>query len=122
MSELTGVAESPVAAGFSRAAAVADVPTGWTLKVAVGGREIALANREGTFYAVDNSCTHAGAPLGDSKLRGDSRLKQDCLLECPWHNSQFDIRTGEVFQGPARKPLRTYETQVLDGLVFIRVE
>lgn len=116
MTEFLGTVENPPRAGFLAAASEADVPPGWVLKARLGGREIALANCEGTFHAVENSCTHAGGPLGDSRLR------QDCLLECPWHNSRFDVRTGQPTQGPARKPIKTYEVVVKDGTVFVATE
>jgi 3-phenylpropionate/trans-cinnamate dioxygenase ferredoxin subunit len=94
-------------------AAVTDVPPGWVLKVRVGSREIALANSEGTFYAMDNACSHAGGPLGDN------RLKEGCYLECPWHNAVFDARTGDVLRGPARKPVKMYHVAVQDDTVFV---
>ena len=97
-------------------AAVTDVPPGWVLKVRVGSREIALANSEGTFYAMDNACSHAGGPLGDN------RLKEGCYLECPWHNSVFDARTGDALRGPARKPVRMYHVAVQDGTVFVALD
>lgn len=102
-------------AGFVRAAAVADVPSGWVRAVVVAGKEIALANRDGTLYALDSTCTHAGGPLGDTRLRFD------CTVECPWHASAFDIRTGEVLQGPARKGVKTYPVKVEDGIVFVSI-
>jgi nitrite reductase/ring-hydroxylating ferredoxin subunit len=99
-----------------RAASVADVPPGWVLKVRVDNREIALANVGGTFTALDNACSHAGGPLGDS------RLHEGCYLECPWHNSVFDARTGEVVRGPARKALPCYEVSVEDGTVYLTLD
>lgn len=99
--------------GFAPAAAVKDVPPGWVLRTSFQGREIALANHAGTFYALDNSCSHAGGPLGDN------RLKPDCSVECTWHGSVFDARTGEVLRGPARKPVRVHEVTVEDGTVFV---
>ncbi|MGQ0679305.1 MAG: Rieske (2Fe-2S) protein [Actinomycetota bacterium] len=110
------VTKGALAPGFFRAASVADVPSGWVLRVAAGGRDLALANREGTFFAVENSCTHAAGPLADGRLR------PDCLLECSWHNSLFDARTGEVVRGPARKPVKTYQVQVEEGMVYVKVE
>jgi 3-phenylpropionate/trans-cinnamate dioxygenase ferredoxin subunit len=91
----------------------ADIPPGWVLKVQVGSREVALANCDGTFTALDNFCTHAGGPLGNS------RLSDGCRLECSWHGAQFDARSGEVVSGPARKPLRKYTVKVLDGTVYV---
>jgi 3-phenylpropionate/trans-cinnamate dioxygenase ferredoxin component len=94
-------------------ASVEDVPPGWVLKVRVGSREIALANCEGTFTAMENACTHAGGPLGDN------RLHEGCYLECPWHNAVFDARTGDVVRGPARKAAKLYPVTVQDGTVFV---
>jgi nitrite reductase/ring-hydroxylating ferredoxin subunit len=96
-----------------RVAAVADVPPGWVLKVRVGSREVALAHTEDRLYAVENSCSHAGGPLGDT------RLKEGCFVECPWHNSVFDVRTGAVVRGPARKEVKVYDVTVQGGDVFL---
>lgn len=115
MSETAGLVESAIPAGYLAVASVGDVPPGWVLKVVAGGREVALANRDGRFYALDNSCTHAGGPLAHN------RLSRDCTVECSWHNSVFDVRTGEVVSGPARKPVRTYPVEVLDGRVYVLV-
>lgn len=107
--------ETAPAPGFVPVAGAGDVPPGWVLRVSAAGRDIALANRDGEFYAVDNSCTHAGGPLAHN------RLSPGCTLECPWHNSQFDVRTGEVVAGPARKPARTYPVQVVGATVYVSV-
>lgn len=121
MSVLSEQAEEPEQAERAtrprlvQVAKVSDVPPGWVLKVRVGSREIALANCEGTFYAMDNACSHAGGPLGDN------RLKEGCYVECPWHNSVFDARTGDVLRGPARKGARMHHVAVQDGTVFVAV-
>ena len=101
------------AARLVQVAALSDVPPGWVLKVRLGSRELAVArNRDGVFV-VDNACTHSGGPVGDT------RLKEDCFVECPWHNSVFDVRTGTVVRGPARKELKTYDVTVQDGKIFV---
>jgi nitrite reductase/ring-hydroxylating ferredoxin subunit len=108
-----------VATGTSTYVAVAsvnDVPPGWVLRVTVAQRELAVANEDGTFYAIDNACSHSAGPLGDN------RLHNGCLVECPWHNAVFDVRTGEVVRGPARKPQRTYPVKVEDGTVFVSLD
>ncbi|MGH2717090.1 MAG: Rieske (2Fe-2S) protein [Actinomycetota bacterium] len=99
-----------------RAASLDEIPPGWVLKVKVENRELALANVGGTVRALDNACTHAGGPLGDN------RLHEGCFLECPWHNTVFDARTGEVVRGPARKAVKSYEVTVLEGSVYVSVD
>lgn len=72
---------------FVSVARVADIPPGTGRTVEVNGVWIALFNVDGTFYAMDNSCPHAGGPLGEGKVNGG-------IVECPWHGWRFDIRTG----------------------------
>lgn len=108
---------SEVGAGrLVRAASLDEVPQGWVLKVRVENRDIALANVGGTVRALDNPCTHAGGPLGDN------RLHEGCFLECPWHNTVFDARTGEVVRGPARKAVKLYNVTVHEGTVYVSLE
>lgn len=118
MSEAVVLAEEEleIAADFTAAAALSDVPPGWVLKVKVGNREFALANRDGQIHALDTFCTHAGGPIGDS------RLKSDCFVECPWHKAVFDVRDGTPRSGPSRKPLQTYPVKVEDGTIFIAMD
>lgn len=115
MTDSTALVDAPATAGYVPVASVGDVPPGWVLKIVSGGREIALANRDGEYFALDNSCTHAGGPLAHN------RLSPDCTVECSWHNSVFDLRTGAVVAGPARKPAKTYPVQVSEGRVWILV-
>ena len=73
---------------FVSVAITADIPPGTGRTVDVKGIWIALYNVNGTFYAVDNTCPHAGGPLGEGKLA-------EGIVECPWHGWRFNIRTGE---------------------------
>ena len=73
---------------FVKAAKVSDIPPGDARVVSVAGREIALCNVEGTFYAVDNTCPHRGGPLGEGFIDGTR-------LTCPWHGWQYDLTTGQ---------------------------
>ena len=113
MNSMPGVLGGPSTEGMVAVARVADVPAGWVLKVNVRNKEIAIANCEGTLHAMDNACSHATGPLGDN------RLLEGCALECPWHGSLFDARTGEVLRGPARKAVKRYGVVVDDGVVYV---
>ncbi len=73
--------------------------------VKVGAVEVAVYNVDGTFYATDNACTHAYAPLNEGTLDGP-------VITCPWHGSCFNVITGAVLQQPATDPLQTYSVQV----------
>jgi len=108
-------AGSALGARFVPVAVAAEVPSGTAVTVDVAGRRVAVVNHRGSFYAVDDGCTHAGGPLGEG------RVGAGCLLECPWHGAVFDVRTGAVRRGPARKPLRTYQVKVADGTVLVAV-
>jgi 3-phenylpropionate/trans-cinnamate dioxygenase ferredoxin subunit len=76
------------------------------------GRELALYNVNGEFYATENFCPHKGAPLADGNLC-------EHVIECGLHGWQFDVRTGECLTVTER--LETYEVVVADGLVKIMV-
>ena len=71
-----------------RVAAVSDVPPGAAKEVMADDQVVALFNVEGTFYALDGVCPHAGGPLGEGTLRGS-------VVTCPWHGWQFDVNSGE---------------------------
>jgi nitrite reductase/ring-hydroxylating ferredoxin subunit len=53
-----------------------------------GDRIVALYNVDGRLHALDGVCPHQGGPLGKGALRG-------CVVTCPWHGWQFDVRTGQ---------------------------
>lgn len=69
-------------------AKVAEVPPGASREVVAGDRIVALYNIDGEFFALDGVCPHQGGPLGKGVLQG-------CVVTCPWHGWQFDVRNGE---------------------------
>ena len=71
----------------------------------INDEEVCVVNVDGKYYAINNICTHEGGPLADGKLDGYE-------VECPWHGSKFDVRTGEVTNPPASEPEPTYEVKV----------
>jgi 3-phenylpropionate/trans-cinnamate dioxygenase ferredoxin component len=77
---------------------------------------IAVYRLNDGFYATDDTCTHAEASLA----AGDVDL-EECAVECPYHGSFFDIKTGHVLSLPASKPLKTYPVKVVDDEVFVEV-
>jgi nitrite reductase/ring-hydroxylating ferredoxin subunit len=71
----------------------------------VGGTKIAVANARGAFHAFDDTCTHMACSLAEGDL-------EETTVICPCHGAEFDVTSGAVLQGPARKPLATYITRL----------
>jgi len=72
---------------FIKVASVADVTEGAGKTVEVAGKQIALFNVGGKFYAIDNACKHRGGPLGEGEVDGSTVI-------CPWHGWEYDVTTG----------------------------
>jgi nitrite reductase (NADH) small subunit len=98
---------------FVTVARVEDVPEGTIRTVEAGEERIALAHCDSGFYATQNACLHLKGPLGEGRLKG-------CVLTCPWHGWQYDVRTGQNEFDLAIQ-LRTYDVQVENGEVRVRV-
>jgi 3-phenylpropionate/trans-cinnamate dioxygenase ferredoxin subunit len=92
-------------AEFVTVAKASDIPAGETRTCAVNGKELAVCNVGGTFYAIDDVCTHDGGPLGEGYLEGDQ-------IECPRHGARFDVKTGKALTLPAVMPVNAYPVRV----------
>ena len=73
--------------------------------VGAAGKKIALFKVDGTFYAIDETCTHRGGPLSEGLLLGIE-------VTCPWHGAVFDVRTGNVLSPPAPQDVARYNVRV----------
>jgi glycine betaine catabolism B len=93
--------------GFVKVSDTKDIQPSHMKEVQVDGESICIVNVEGKYYAIGNICTHEGGPLADGTLEGYE-------VECPWHGSKFDVRTGEVKEPPASEPESVYQIKV-DG-------
>jgi len=93
----------------------AEVAPGNALKVETGGLALAVFNVDGEFFVTDDLCTHGPGSLSEGYIEGD-------VVECNFHNGQFNIRTGEVVSPPCMAPIKTYNTFVEDGRVVIETE
>ncbi len=90
---------------FVKVAKVEEVPPGTGQSVEIEGKTIALFNLNGQFYAIDNSCTHVGAPLAEGTIVEDRVI-------CPWHGANFSIKTGEALTPPAGEGVAVYPVRV----------
>jgi nitrite reductase/ring-hydroxylating ferredoxin subunit len=90
----------------------AEVAPGTALRVERGELTLAVFNVEGEFFVTDDACTHGPGLLSEGTIEGD-------VVECNFHNGQYNIKTGEVVAPPCMIAVRTYRTLVEDGKVFI---
>jgi len=77
------------------------------------GERVCLVRTQGEVAAISNLCTHQEFDMALGDAPGDG------TIECAWDGARFDIRTGEVLQGPATDPLPVYEVIVQDGAVLV---
>ncbi|WP_205007826.1 non-heme iron oxygenase ferredoxin subunit [Sphingosinithalassobacter portus] len=97
-----------------RVAAESDVVEGEPFASEYGENAIALYRYEGTIFAIGDICPHEDVRLSEGWLEGDR-------IECPLHQSCFEIRTGKVIEGgPAYEDVAAYDVRVEDGAVFVR--
>lgn len=95
-----------------------EVPPGSMKYFKVKGNEIVLANAEGSFYALQNWCTHEQGDLSAGTLKGHT-------LKCPEHGAEFDVRSGKVLLGPDGEDPSTidadtkFETTVIGNDVYV---
>ena len=96
-----------------KVAETAEVPPGKMKKVTVDGKEILIANVEGKYYAMGNKSTHRGGDLSKGSLSGK-------VVKCSRHGAKFDVTTGEVVAGPAKKSEPTFEAKVEGKNILIK--
>jgi naphthalene 1,2-dioxygenase ferredoxin component len=97
---------------WTEVAAEADLFEGAGIAVSLNGREIALFQVEAAVYAIDNLCSHGNASLCDGFVDGH-------MVECPFHQAQFDVRDGSVACGPATEPVKSWPVKIEGGRVFL---
>ena len=92
--------------------AASQVAPGTALKVESEDLALAVFNLDGEFFVTDDLCTHGPGSLSEGYIDGD-------VVECNFHNGQFNIRTGKVVSPPCMVPVKTYPATVIDGRVTI---
>ena len=90
------------------------IETGKCLEVRAADRTLVLVNLEGTIYALDGTCTHAGGPMAMGWV-------EDGKISCPLHGAEFDVKTGKRGSMIARADLMTYPVTLQGDDVFVEV-
>ncbi len=102
-------------AEFVKVATTSDIEPGTVKVYEAGGKQIAICNVDGTFYAIDDVCTHDGGSLDQGELEGDQ-------IECPRHGALFDVKTGKALTLPAVMPVQSYPVQVEGDDIKVEVD
>ena len=101
-------------ANFVRALPLSELQPGAMAGVELEGTKVLISNLDGEVHAVSGICTHE-----------DYDLSQGFILEgaivCTLHLSQFDLRTGEVYNPPATVPLRVFNVKIEGDIIFVEV-
>ena len=102
---------------FVKVAEVGEVPPGEMTMVRLDRDQILLANVGGTFYAINNMCSHKMGRLAKGRL--DDVEGEPCVV-CPFHSARISVVTGKALTSPATEPVQTYEIRILGGEILIR--
>lgn len=73
-----------------------------------------VANCEGTFYAIEDMCTHDGGTLSDGDIKGEEII-------CPRHGARFCLRTGKATLPPAYEDIHTFPVRIHEGVIQVDV-
>lgn len=81
-------------AEYTTVAQQGDIPAGEGKTFELGGRLIAVFNRNGEYFAIDDLCPHQGASLGAG------HLDEEGVVACPWHAWRFCVADGKWCDNP----------------------
>jgi len=74
---------------------------------------VVIARTESGWVAFNDRCTHRGGSLADGVMICGT-------VQCPWHGSQFDVKTGAVKAGPAKVGIPTYSVEQRADGIYLR--
>ena len=103
-----------VGPNFVEAARLEELPPGKSMTVTIGDRNIALFNVEGTVYATDDSCLHAGSSLGAGVLDGR-------IVRCRRHGWKYDVTSGCVLGVPGLG-VSAHSVKVVGDRIMVAVD
>ena len=96
-------------------APIADIPENGTRIFTLNGKSVLVARTVAGVFAIENRCSHALQALEGGKLRGFH-------IFCPAHGVRFDMRDGSPTGTLTKSPITVWETEIIDGVVFIGME
>lgn len=99
---------------FQTVARVGEIPEGQGQVYEVDGRMIAVFLDQGQYYAIDDACPHAGAPLSEG-------IVFDKTVTCTWHGWRFSLQDGRHIEG-SKCRVAVYSVRVEGDEIQVAVE
>ena len=96
---------------------VQELPPGGMRLVTWEDLEIGVFNCGGSFYAIEDRCSHDDGPLAEGPVDAET-----CTVECPRHGSLFDLKTGRPLTLPAYEPVDTFPVVIDDNMIKLEVD
>jgi len=82
-------------------------------QVSIDGKDIVVINIDGNYFAINDTCTHAGGSLSEGKVEGS-------IITCDWHGAQFDCKSGKLIKFPAKiNDLESYNVVIESDTIFV---
>lgn len=95
-----------------------ELSSGQAKCVQANGKEIAVFNINGKFYAIDNICIHAGGPLNEGSID-----TENARVTCSWHGWGYDLATGKCVTHPRQDVFTScYPVKVNGDEIFVEVK
>ncbi len=98
-------------AAWERIAEIHEVSEGGRKSVIVDDTPALLLHLSGTYFCIEDVCTHDGQPLTEGPI-------VDGQIECPRHGARFRITTGAPTCMPATEPIRTFDVEVREDGIY----
>lgn len=95
-----------------RLARVEDIPEGEGREFRLGEQYIAIFQHQGTFYALEDVCPHAGAPLNNGPVC-------DGAVTCLWHGWRFNLHDGVCTNVTRAPEVPTYAVTVRGQELYV---
>jgi 3-phenylpropionate/trans-cinnamate dioxygenase ferredoxin subunit len=83
-----------------------ELANGQRILLDVGGRSMAVFNIAGSYFAIDDVCSHDDGPVAEGEVIGE-------VIECPRHGGRFDLKTGKAVQLPAVADIGAYPVRIV---------
>lgn len=98
-----------------KVAEVGELSPGEKKVMDLDGLAVAVFNIDGEYYAIEDVCTHDGAPLAHGKLENEE-------IVCPRHGARFNVKTGAALCMPAFEPVDTYVVKIDGRDIMVEVD